>query len=180
MKLKENGYPEFWGVVKKDFNKKLINPKLECPMNYLGKVEFKNDRSSASTLPMSYFFVNHPIENRMKSKKVEDLIEKYSFKMYSDYYSTDGGDEEYLLLRSDFDELIEDIQKLYLSKNSLGLMSWLLNRAFCITSNMKGKSKEVKSTINMNKSVLLKVLYTVSKGNLLQCFSKNIVENSKK
>ena len=49
-------------------------------------------------------------------------------------------DADYLLLRSDFEELIEDIKRVYISKEYAGLYSWLINRAFQITSGVKSKS----------------------------------------
>ena len=39
-------------------------------MNYLSGVEFKKERSDTSTLPMSYFFISHEMnENRRKSEQ---------------------------------------------------------------------------------------------------------------
>ncbi len=35
MNIKNNGYPAFWSIIRKDFNKKRINKKLICPMNYI-------------------------------------------------------------------------------------------------------------------------------------------------
>lgn len=56
MDIQENGYPAFWGIVKKDFNRNLINRNLVCPMNCLCEVKIENYRSSLNTLPMEYFF----------------------------------------------------------------------------------------------------------------------------
>lgn len=177
MNLKENGYPEFWGVVKKDFNKKLINPNLKCPMNYLCKVELKKIRATTSTLLMSHFFVREKATDKTKAKKVETLIQKYSIDLYnSPIKEKNDTGEEYLLLKDDFNEMIKEIQSLYLSNNCLDLMSWLLDRAFCISPYVKAKEKEIKTVINTNKSLLLSVLYSVSKGNLLKCFSKGVIK----
>jgi hypothetical protein len=60
----------------------------------------------------------------------------------------------------------------YISKNYLGMMSWLINRAFQIGSGVKGKLDTMQSTINTNKSLLFKTLYDVNKEAFLSCFSK--------
>jgi len=88
----------------------------------------------------------------------------------------DDEDEEdsYLLLRSDFDDLINDINQVYISKNYLGLMSWLINRAFLIGAGARRNTKEIQSTLNNNKSILLKTMYTINPVALLKCFAKNI------
>ena len=51
-------------------------------------------------------------------------------------------------------------------------MSWLIDRAFCITVGAKRNHHAIQSTINYNKAILLKTLYTVNPQALLQCFSK--------
>lgn len=177
MDIKKYKYPEFWAIIKKGFNKKNINNKLHCPMNYLCDLKLNKYYSDTSTLPMEYFFQKFEIdENRVKCKKVEELIQKYSFELFD--YNTSDKDEEnkkenYLLLKSDFNELIMDIQKTYISKNYLGLISWLLDRAFLITPNINKTKNRLKSDIHKNKSLLLKVLYKVNKECVLRCFSKN-------
>ena len=174
MDIKHNGYPAFWSVIRKDFNKSRINKSLKCPMNYIFDIEVEKYRSSESTLPMKEFFIKYDVDlDRRKSKKVEELIQKYSLSLYE--YNTDDEDEDnddYLLLRQDFDELINNIRQVYISKNYLGMMSWLINRAFAIGAGVRRKSKEMISTINTNKSLLLKVLYDVNPDVFLQCFSK--------
>lgn len=186
MNIKVNGYPAFWGIIRKGFNKKRINKDLVCPMNYIFDIEIEKYRSRTSTLPMSNFFVKFNIdenEKRRKSRKVEELIEKYSLGLYLKYQKPkdenklDDEDEsdEYLLLRSDFDDLINDIRQIYISKNYLGLMSWLIDRAFVITSGAKRKSSVTENTTNNNRAILLKTLYLVNKDAFLKCFSKNLV-----
>ena len=91
-------------------------------------------------------------------------------KEYTDYgYS----DEDSLLLRSDFDQLIEDIKKIYISKNYVGLMSWLIDRAFGISQQVQNHSHLADRKTNENKALLLKVLYDINPQNVLQIFSKN-------
>lgn len=176
MNIKGKGLPEFWGIVKKDVNKKRINKTLRCPMNYLCNVEIKKFKDKSETLPMSHFFVKYDLDmDRKKSRKLEELIQNYSLDVYN--YNT-SDDEEYLLLKSDFNNLIEDIRKSHMSKNYEGLMSWLINRAFSIGKGVSINKSSINSTINTNKSLLMKVLFDVNKECFLRCFSKNIKKNA--
>lgn len=177
MDVKTNGYPSFWSIIRKGFNKNRINPHLKCPMNYIFDFESIRFRASSSTLPMNVFFVKYEMtDNYRRSKKVEDLIAKYSLDLYN--YNTSYDDDnydEYLLLRSDFDNLIQEIHSVYISRNYLGLMSWLIDRAFCITPNIQSTAKkQLQSTMNSNKSILLKVLYETNPQLLLKCFSGHL------
>lgn len=175
MNIKENGYPAFWSVIRKGFNKKRINEKLVCPMNYIFDIQVGKYRNTATTLPMSDFFVKHNVElDRRKSKKVEELIQKYSLTLYESNKENEEDNENYLLLRSDFDKLIVDIQQTYISKNYIGMMSWLINRAFYIGSGVRRNSENIISTINTNRSLLIKVLYNVNKNAFLQCFQEKV------
>lgn len=183
--------PSFWFDIKKkdkfskkmtakqkaEKKKKFLNPNLTCPMNYLGEVKFEDYRSPDSTLGMENFFVKYDLElNRRKSKKVEEIIEKYSLMLYDIRVVEPDDDDydEYILLREDFDQMINDIKSIYMSDNYLGLMSWLIDRAFCITPAMKQNDDRKDSKISKNKSLLLATLYNINKENLLKCFSKNI------
>ena len=107
-----------------------------------------------------------------KVRKVEEIITKYSLKLY-EVNNENPDDEDYLLLRKDFNDMISEIQKIKISKNYLGLFSWMIDRAFLITPNIKSTKHQLLSTINKNKSLLLKVLFDVNSTNLLKCFSKN-------
>ena len=150
-------------------------------MNYLMTMNFKNSRDEKSTLPMSYFFNKFELEeNRRKSKKVEELIEKYSLDLYK--YNTDnnkgytdyGNSDMDLLLREDFEDLLTDIKQTYISKTYVGLMSWLIDRAFLITKETKVNKNLINRKTNENKSLLLKVLYDINSNNVLKIFSKNL------
>lgn len=173
MEIKIHGYPSFWSIIKKDFNKKNINPDLHCPMNYLFDLDLNKFRDDSPTLPMSYFFVKYDMNVNIKTcKKVEELISKYSLKIYKS-----GEDEtkkdDYFLLRKDFDDLINDIKKIKISGNYLGLFSWMIDRAFKIFPGVIRNQKSIISILNKNKPILLKVLYEINSSNLLKCFSKN-------
>ena len=124
----------------------------------------------AEQLDVSKGYISE-IESQKKKPSL-DLIEKYSIKLY-ECNSNTYGDETYLLLRKDFDDLISEMQKIKISKNYLGLFSWLIDRGFIITHNIKSTQFQLKSTINKNRAILLKVLYTINPSNLLKCFSKN-------
>ena len=178
----EKTMEEFLTKLKSDIKKKdRINRSLKCPMNYLCDLKLTKQRNENSTLPMSHFFNKYELEtNRRQSKKVEELIEKYSLDLYNNIMDdnkeyTDYGysDEDSLLLRSDFDQLIEDIKKVYISKNYVGLMSWLIDRAFLITPNIQSNKNKTDRKTNENKALLLKVLYDINPQNVLQIFSKN-------
>ena len=172
MDIPEHKYPSFWRLIRPDTKLDKVNVNLHCPMNYLYNLELNKFRHDTTTLPMSYFFKKFELEkNRKTCRKVEDLITNYSLQI--EKLREDDCEENYLLLRSDFDDLIKSIQSTYISKNYLGLMSWLLDRAFAITPDIKRNKKEIRSKLRMNKSILVKSLYQTNSANLLKCFSNN-------
>ena len=174
MEVKKHGYPMFWGIIRKDFNQNRINPELQCPMNYIFNNYVPKYPSPLPPLPMSHFFVQHELQDdRRKCKKVEELIWRYSLDLYNSIADEDD-DDTYLLLRSDYNQLIGDIRRVKLSSTYAGLFSWLLNRAFVITGGAKSKEKETQSNIRANKSLLIKTLYDTNPKVFLSCFtSKN-------
>lgn len=177
MNIKQNKYPSFWLCIKKGFNKNNINENLHCPMNYIYEYKPKDYTSSESTIPISQFFVNHKLEIQKKTcKRVEDLITKYAFKLnpyrINEYKANEMyDDEKYLVLRSDFDDLINELKTMNISGKYLGLFSWLLNRTFIMTKQMNYNKDYLNTKIQKNKSILLKILYDVNRENLLKCFS---------
>lgn len=178
MDIKTYKYPAFWSIIKKGFNRKNINKNLVCPMNYLHDLNFDKYKSTTSTIPMSHFFIKHQLDiNRRTCKRVEELISKYSLQLYNQNVS-DGfnneRDNEYLLLRSDFDELVRNIRNVNISSNYVGLMSWLIDRAFMITPSILQNNKMIKTNLGANKSLLLKVLYEVNPKCFLACFNKKM------
>ena len=179
MRIQDNKYPLFWKEIKKKNDKRNggnrnladsnFDNKLICPMNMLTKLNVKSSKHS-TPIPMDKFFIKHKLEyDRRKSKKVEELIEKYSLKVY-DFEKSPEEDNlaEFLLLREDFEELIQDIKAINISRNYLGLMSWLIDRAFMITKSVKQKNN---ARTNKNRPLLLKTLYTVSQEQFLKCFT---------
>ena len=167
MNIQEYGYPKFWLNIRSGFNKDKINYDLSCPMNELSNVRFKGVSVRKGVLPISHFLNKYEIKgSRRGSRKVEKIIEKYSLELLASQFSDE---DEYLLLRSDFDEMIEDIKRVHISKQYLSLMSWLIQRAFLLTPQAYNSHSQT----HRNKSILLKTLYEVNPSCLLQVFSKN-------
>ena len=101
------------------------------------------------------------------------MIVKYSLSLYEYNISEDDDDNEtYLLLRSDFYDMVLEISHMNISGNYLGLFSWLIDRSLKITPEING-NVQLKSKLNKNRSLLIKTLYTVNSRNLLKCFSNN-------
>ena len=176
LNIKENGYPIFWTYIKDNVKLSKVNKDLVCPMNYLSTIKLQKFRSREKTLPMEYFFNKFEIsksELRKTSRRVEDLIEKYSLNVYNHTWG-ELEEEDFFLLRDDFDELIADIRKIYISKNYEGLMSWLLNRAFGISAGIRRNKATKISDLEKNKVILMKVLYMINPQVFLKCWSKNL------
>lgn len=173
MDIKINGYPKFWKDIRYDFKKKnhhKVNYELECPMNYLSEIKHIKYTPEESTLPLNHFFQRFELEQtRRKSKRVERMIEDFSL----DVYKTQSGcNEDYILLRNDFEELIERIRQTYISREYKGLMSWLIDRAFNITP--KVQSQEAMTNLRHNRTILFKTLYEINPRNFLEIFAKNV------
>ena len=175
MNIKNNKYPVFWKLIKRGFNTNNINKGLTCPMNYLYNLNISKFRDKSPTLPMSYFFIQHPLEKDKKQcKKVEELVSNYSLGLLDKQIDDDLFDySHHLLLRSDFNELLNNIAKTYISMNYAGLMSWLINRAFKITPKLAEQTTKIKTKTSKNKPLLLKILFQVSNKSFLSCFASN-------
>lgn len=198
MNIEENGLPYFWTITKRDKRKartdeqrrerdrnnrikiqKRVEPSLDCPMNYLYRLKFDRLKTDVKPISMDQFWIRHDIENgRRKSKAVESLIEKYSLELHNYNISEDKNSSDYLLLMDDFDRMISEIQKIYISKNYLGMMSWLINRAFGIGAGVRRNKETMDSKLFKNRALLLKVLYVVSPEIFLQCFVSNRTVNA--
>lgn len=170
MDIESIGYPSFWQYIKENFDNRKINSALRCPMNTLHKMKFKKNHSSSPTIPMSEFFIPQKApKNRRKNKKVEDLITKYSLELYDS--RTIKKDVDYILVKDDFDQMINEIKRIHISSNYTSLIAWLLDRCFCISTAAKQSNHLLKSNIGKNRALLIQTLYTVNKEALLQCFS---------
>lgn len=170
MDIKQNGYPRFWRCIHPEYQG-YINNALKCPMNEVAQFRAQKPHHNPHPIPNQEFFIKYElVESRRKCKRVENLIQKYSFELLDYNKSNDKEYEDYLLLRDDFDQLVQDIRQTYISNNYLGLMSWLIDRSLRVTDRVSAASGQIKTTIDKNRSLLLKVLYTVSPSQFLQCF----------
>lgn len=170
MDVKNNKYPAFWRVIHSDFDQNKINEDLRCPMNYLYDLKLPQFKPLLSTLPMEHFFIKHKLElDKRICKRVEKLLCDYSLQVYCDRVVNDGDN---ILLRHDFEYIISELSKTSLSKNYKGLMSWLIDRAFVVTPDVKYKESELNTRIGKNRSLLIQVLYSVNQACFLSCFSK--------
>jgi hypothetical protein len=175
--VKNNGYPMFWKAIHPEIDFKHINKSLVCPMDYIYKIDARRFRASTETIPISDFFVKHKLDmNKKTSRKVDELICKYSLHLY-DFVSDRSDEDNVLLLMSDFDDLIEDIRKTSISGKYVGLFSWLIDRCFKMTPQLVGR--EIKSKIDRNRPLLSKVLYESNPKALLSCFTQQSNEIEK-
>jgi hypothetical protein len=172
LNIVKNKYPQFWKLIHSDFNIKNINKNLKCPMNYMNDIDLTVYRNLDVTIPISDFFVKYGTTNseRQKNRKVEGLIEKYSLDLLDYHTLSENESDNYILLKDNFEDMIKEIQSMYISKNYRSLYSWLLDRAFSMTSAIKSNKQMIKSTISKNKSLLIKVLYSVNPKMFLECF----------
>lgn len=166
--VEENKYPLFWTIIRRGFDINKVNPKLHSPMGYLYELRATKINSATPALPMSAFFVPHKLDiDKRMSHKVEDWIEKYELNIFRTKMDEE---DEYLLLREDFEELIDDIRGIKFGYKYIGLFSWLLNRAFILTPSVKNNESNIVSQTSKNKITLMNVLYNVNKDAFLDCF----------
>ena len=178
--VKSNGYPLFWLSIRRGFNPQLINKNIKCPMNILYGYNLPKQEKKSPATPFADFFVHHKApEDKRFAKKVEEFIQKYSIKLTEYNKQDEQSYDDYLLLRYDYDELIEEIRRLTLSKNTVALMSWLINRAFIVTPHMQRSCEQMQSKLHKNKSLLLKALYDANPKVFLKCFEKSVKNPSK-
>ena len=81
-------------------------------------------------------------------------------------------DEQLLLCRDDFDNLINDIREVKLSHSYKGLIHWLICRGF-VTIKIGQYKNTIESKLYKNKPTLLKTLYEVNPKAFLECFIKD-------
>lgn len=173
MNINKNGYPMFWLLIRRDFNKEKINYSLACPMNSLSGVRSSSKSEKTATIPFGDLFIKHEIGGSRKGcKAIEEMIEKYSSSLF-EFNCDDCDDEGYMILAERFEELISDIQKTRIAKSNMnGMMSYLLNRCFKIGAGAKSKKGKMDSILDKNKALLMKTLYSVDKISFLECFEK--------
>lgn len=171
--VKANGYPEWWRNIRHDINPSSINKNLICPMNEVSKLKVDKATRENDLIPINQLFINW--ENnatRKTSKAVEALIEKYIDEFYTIKASSNNANKEEfnMLLHSSYDDLIEDIKHITLPNKYIGLMSWLINRAFMMTPGIQRNANYIQTTLNKNRAILLNVLYKLNPEMLLKCF----------
>lgn len=135
-----------------------------------GKMNYKNDM-----LPIQEFFINHEnVETQKRSKAIEKLIEKYSlnYQAFIIDHKRDYDEADWLLARTDYEDLLEDIRRIALPDKYVGLMSWLINRCFVMTPGMLRNRNNVQSKLSKNRSLLLKILYDLNPKTFKKCFKK--------
>ena len=174
LQVAENGLPLFWFYIKrkgkfaKQNNQRTImknfNPSLVCPMNYLCELKFPRYRSSLETIPITDFLIREEYTmSRKLPRKIEKFVEKYSIE-YKDMKVDGSFDKD--LMDMEFEELINDIHKIYINKDYKFLMSYLLKRAFKDSRNSSLSS----SLTHKHRPILLKVLYTLNPTIFISCF----------
>ena len=181
MEIDKNGYPKFWSTIKRGFDKSKINKELTCPMNYIQDIKTINYYPKVGTIPFCEFL--EPIDSEVPSvntvKRIEDMIEQYSLELYlsSTAELINTGDYEwnsFLLLRTDFDDLINTIRSSRVTKRYNSLVKRLLNRAFVLEPTMLSNKKKLQSKTHKNKALLMKILYNVNPTVFLSCFKKSL------
>lgn len=171
LEISKKGLPIFWKLIKRDgvdYTEK-INEHIICPMNEIYKLKIPRVDKNSKTIPLKKFFKTIPrIGNYNTNVKIEELIKQFELEYTTFVINEETDDNDYFLLRKDFDDLIKALEKVKISRNYLSLCSWLINRAFGLTTASKENSTEE----FRNKQVLLKTLYTSSPNNILEVFSK--------
>lgn len=170
LEIDKIGYPIFWRNIRKGFDENRIDNNLICPMNYLAELNLdrKEQIEANSLIPIQDLFIKHEFTGKNSvSRKVESLIEEYALNLYE---NINDEDDFHILLREDFNELVEKIRTIYISKNYVGLMSWLINRTFEMTPQAIRRHAGINKTIRNNKATLTKVLYESSPKTFLKCF----------
>lgn len=136
-------------------------------MNCVYKMKNKQVKYT-NIIPNTEFFIKH--ENTFperKSRRVEKLIEDYSLEFYIQMQSDEP---DWFLLRSDYEDLIAELRSMTLSKNYLGLMAWLIDRALMITPSVRRNKDNIQTKLTKNRSLLLKVLYDINPKTFKKCF----------
>ena len=179
LNIKENGLPLFWFYIKRKgkFAKRNndrqvmqnFNPSLVCPMNYLCEVSFTKFHSKEKTIPTSSFLIKRkPMTSRKTNKRAENFIGKYGIDLKEQL--TDENAIDLVLSEMEFEELLSDLRRLYVSKEYQDLMLWLLRRG--LSGNEGYHEEKTNCLTKKNRPILLKTLYNLNKDIFLSCFKK--------
>ena len=180
----EKIYPEFWHVVwERNGNEprpEKIDHSLGCPMNCIYNLSFADGRSArgGEGRGIKEFFVQQKKEgasNRRTPKEVADIekiIQEFGLEELKTVAADDGDDDdEQALLRLDFETMLDSVREIC-PRPSAAICSALIDRAFCITPAQQRNKETTKRKTDKNKSLLLKVLYTLNPDGVLSCFKK--------
>ena len=175
LNIEKNGYPAFWTTVNPGIDRSKINPKLDCPMNTTAKLKVKTLPNRKDTIGIKEFFINHPNnETKRNSRNIQKLIDDFIPELMNYNINKKNDEEDYFLLKSNYEDMIENIRRITLPNKYVGIISYLINKAFVITSGMKRNQNKIQSRLNKNKSLLLKTLYDVNNEAFLSCFCENL------
>lgn len=175
LNIKSIGYPAFFAGIRPDLRSK-VNPNIQCPMNCVYKIRNKSIKDK-NVIDNAEFFIPHPnLLTTRKSKQVEKLIEDYSLEVFRMHVADDVTSSDYFLLRTDYEDLLEALRRITLSKNYLGLMSWLINRALMITPGIQKQKESVNTKLSKNRPLLLKILYDMNPKTFKKCFKSDRLE----
>lgn len=169
MDVAAHGYPSFWKRIHPETDATKINNGIICPMNKLAKYNITTVRQSKTLYNINDFIIDYAWEGGKAAKSVMELTEE--FRKVKSYYKMEHAlkDDDYdsmlIFLNDDFDQLINKLNRVYLSKNAKGLMSKLIREAF-----KDGKTPQEKRLISMRRTTLLSVLYHTSPATFLSCF----------
>lgn len=166
MDIDNNKYPAFWLEIRRGFPKEKINHELSCPMNDIYNIKLPSYNPQTTTIPTTEFIRTYKCSgsNLKTSKKVGKWISDFSVDLFKSRLEEDN--EEYLLLRSNFEDMLNEIRKVGLSKKYLPIMSYLINQAF--QTDVKNSSK-----LHKNRALMLRILYEIDPSDLLLIFSKD-------
>ena len=180
------GFPLFWRIVWDRSDKRLgdnddeskkakrakkivAGARLACPMNYIYAKDYPDARGNPTKeLSIDKFFVKNteageaPSRTAKKSELVADLISEFGLEFKKAKLDGDDDDDSELLLRAEFEEMVEEIKR---RRNvTPALCSVLIDKAFKITPpSDKKKEKD-------NRPLLLQTLASVNMAAVLACF----------
>ena len=174
--IKENKYPEFWLGIRKGFNEKNINYNIQCPMNTLFHLRQKYTAYPDKSIPIQAFLMKYPPENTQKvAKKIATMISKFSIGLYDvrkknefDMWEKD----DYVVLRDDFDEIVNYIRSIKLGHKYISVISWLIDNTLGRSENRVVLDHDTYVRLNKNRAIFTKVLYEANPNAFLLCFSK--------
>lgn len=176
MDLDNNGYPEFWLGIRRGFNREVINKDIKCPMNELYNMSNAGEKPATSSIPIEMFLMDYPPDKNMKiAKKIANMISMFSLNLFrSRFDDDDDNKDDYLLLRDDFDDIVNYIRQIKFSHKYISVVSWLLNNVLRFDESECELDYSTYIKLKKNKAIFTKAVYEANPNVFLQCFSKYI------